>query len=108
MADGRRFEDYVPIEDLLKKDSQVLLAEIWQQTVKTNGTVAKLCDEQAKIKEELKLKATVVELDKIEVKVDDKVGTKELNRMEKIFIGIGGSIGLLLTIFNIWDRIAGG
>lgn len=43
MNDGKRFEDNVSVEDLMKKPQKELLVEIYIQTVKTNGTVAQNC-----------------------------------------------------------------
>lgn len=89
MSSGRRFEDNISVEDLMKKPQKDLLVEIYIQAVKTNGTVVKNCSDIADL----------------QAKIDDKVGTKELNRFERIFLIITGMGGFFILIFNIWDRL---
>ena len=87
--DGKRFEDYVSVEDLERLEPQVLMAKIYVQTLKTNGAVAQNCKDIADLQIEIK----------------DKIGVKELLRFEKLF-GIIAAIGaFILLVFNIWDRL---
>ena len=88
MAD-RRFEDKVSVEDLLKKPVKEILIMTYVQTVKTNGQVAENCDTITKLQEEIK----------------DKIGIEELNRMQKIFAWVTGSIAFILIVFNVFDRV---
>ena len=85
----RRFEDKVSVDDLLKKPVKEILIMTYVQTVKTNGQVAENCDTIAKLQEEIK----------------DKIGIEELSRMQKIFAWTTGSIGFILIVFNIFDRV---
>jgi len=39
MANENRFEDKLSVADLMKKPQKLLIANIYQQVVKTNGTV---------------------------------------------------------------------
>lgn len=54
MSDGRRFEDKVGIEDLMKKTSKELVARIYQQVLKTNGTVTQNCKDIEVLQDEMK------------------------------------------------------
>lgn len=108
MADGnRRLEDFIPLEDLLKLDPQVLTARVYQQVFRLNGTILLHCQQIEEMEKKLKLKAEKEDLEKLETKVDDKVGFKELSRMEKLFISVSVVVLVLFLAFNIWDRIAG-
>ena len=89
VVEGKRFEDTVSVEDLMNKPSQELLAEIYVQTLKTNGTVTKNC----------------VDIKDLQIKMEGKIGVKELLRFEKLFGLIAGIAGFLLLLFNIWDRV---
>ena len=89
MTNDKRFEDSMSVEDLMKKPQKELLVEIYIQTVKTNGTVAINCKD-------------IVDL---QTKVDEKIGTKELLRFEKLFGIIAGLAGLIIIIWNILDRV---
>lgn len=89
MNNGKRFEDTMSVEDLMKKPQKELLVEIYIQTVKTNGTVARNCDD----------------IEELQTKVDEKIGTRELLRFEKLFGIIAGIAGLIIIIWNILDRV---
>ena len=89
MADDRRFEDTMSIEDLMKKPQKELLVEIYIQTVKTNSTVATNCKD----------------IEELQTKVDEKIGTRELLRFEKMFAIIAGIAGLIIIVWNILDRV---
>ena len=89
MSDGKRFEDTMSVEDLMKKPQKELLAEIYIQTLKTNGTVDRNCKD----------------IESLQIEMKDKIGNKELLRVEKIFGLIFGIAGLIIVIFNILDRV---
>ena len=94
----RKFEDKVSVEDLFKKPAKEIQIMTYLQAVKTNAQVAKNI-------ENIEKNAICIEAIKTDVK--DKIGIKELNRIQKIFIWATGSIGFILVAFNIWDRIQG-
>ncbi|OFW47179.1 MAG: hypothetical protein A2163_04005 [Actinobacteria bacterium RBG_13_35_12] len=96
MSDGNRFEDKVSIEDLMKKSTKVLLANIYQQVLKTNGTVTQHCEDIDDIN---------TDIDNLQTKLEEKIGMKELLRFEKMFAVIAGIAGLIIIIFNILDRV---
>jgi hypothetical protein len=89
VSDDKRFEDKVGIEDLIKTPQKELLARIYQQVLKTNGTVAQNCTD---IKE-------------LQTNMDDKIGNKELLRFEKVFGIVAGVAGFIIVLFNILDRV---
>ena len=95
----RKFEDKVSVDDLFNKDTKEILIMTYLQAVKTNAQVAKNI-------ENIEKNASCIETIKTDVK--DKIGIKELNRIQKIFIWATGSIGFILVVFNIWDRLQGG
>ena len=95
----RKFEDKVSIEDLFKKPAKEIQIMTYMQTVKTNGQVAENI-------ENIEKNASCIK--GIKEDMQDKIGIKELNRIQKIFIWDTGSIGFILVAFNIWDRIQGG
>jgi len=68
------------------------------QAVKTNAQVAR------NIKD---IEENTSRIKAIKTSVKDKIGIKELNRIQKIFIWATSSIGFILVAFNIWDRIQG-
>ena len=96
MADGKIFEDKVSIEDLIKKPQKVLLANIYQQVLKTNGIVARHSKDIDDINGDI---------DNINISLDSKIGTKELLRFEKMFAIIAGVAGFIIVLFNILDRV---
>lgn len=87
----RRFEDKVSIDDVLKDNpnNKILLAKIYLQCRETNGTVGR----HDKCIENLK------------TDIKDKIGLKELSRVQKIFAWITGLIAFVLIAFNIFDRV---
>jgi predicted lipoprotein len=98
--DERRFEDRLPISDLMKKDTKELLVMIYMQAAQTNGTVKRHCDEIAKCNENMADRATLEEMAEIKSELKDKIGTK-------VFVILTSIIGFLLLVFNVWDRIVG-
>ncbi len=54
MNDGRRFEDKVEIADLMKAKSKELMARIYQQVLKTNGTVTQNCKDIEELQADMK------------------------------------------------------
>ena len=82
MSDGKRFEDNVSVEDLMKRPQKELLAEIYIQTLKTNGTVTQHSTEIVDLKKEMK----------------DKIGMK-------LFGLLTGIIAFLIIIFNVLDLV---
>ena len=85
----RRFEDKLSMEEMMKKPAKVVRAMTYMQVVKTNGTVTRHENEIGDLQKDIK----------------DKIGIAELNRMQKIFAWITGSIAFILIVFNIIDRI---
>ena len=94
----RKFEDKVSVEDLFNKDTKEILIMTYMQAVKTNAQVAE------NIKD---IEEHAICIEAIKTSVKDKIGIKELNRIQKIFIWATSSIGFILVAFNIWDRIQG-
>ena len=95
----RKFEDKVSVEDLFKKPAKEIQIMTYLQAVKTNAQVAR------NIKD---IEENAIHIETIKTDVKDKIGIKELNRIQKIFIWATGSIGFILVVFNVWDRIQGG
>uniref|UniRef100_A0A6H1ZD87 Uncharacterized protein n=1 Tax=viral metagenome TaxID=1070528 RepID=A0A6H1ZD87_9ZZZZ len=56
MSDGRRFEDKVGIEELMDTPDKELMARIYQQVLKTNGTVTQHCKDISELQTEMKEK----------------------------------------------------
>lgn len=79
---GKRFEDYLSVEDLMKLPNDELLAKIYVQTLKTNGTIAQHCTDIEDLKNDMK----------------DKIGMK-------LFAWLSGAVAFLIILFNVIDRI---
>jgi hypothetical protein len=82
MTDGKRFEDKVEIADLIKQPQKEILARIYQQVLKTNGTVAQNCKDIISLQDDMK----------------DKIGMK-LFRNLSIIIGLMIAAATLIQIF---------
>ena len=80
--DGKRFEDKVEIADLMKTTSKVLIAKIYQQVLKTNGTVAQNCKDITELQTDMK----------------DKIGLK-LFRNLTIILGVLITASTIIQIF---------
>ena len=76
--DGKIFEDKVEIADLMKTTSKVLIAKIYQQVLKTNGTVAQNCKDIGELQTDMK----------------DKIGLKLFRNLTII-------LGVLITASTI-------
>ena len=76
--DGKIFEDKVEIADLMKTTSKVLIAKIYQQVLKTNGTVAQNCKDITELQTDMK----------------DKIGLKLFRNLTII-------LGVLITASTI-------
>jgi len=76
------FEDKMSVEDLMKKPPEELMAEIYIQTVKTNGAVSRHNEDIKDLKKECKNKISI-----------------------KVFGVLTGIITLIIVIFNVIDRI---
>jgi 1,4-dihydroxy-2-naphthoate octaprenyltransferase len=98
MSDGRRFEDTISIEDLMKKPVKELLVMSYMQGVKTNGTVIQNCNDIKELKSDIKLKANDTEVVELKKEMKDKIGMK-------LFAIITGIVGLLIVIFNVIARV---
>ena len=82
MTDGKRFEDKVEIADLIKQPQKEILARIYQQVLKTNGTVSQNCKDITKLQDDM----------------EDKIGMK-LFRNLSILLGILITASTLIQIF---------
>ena len=82
MADGRRFEDNISIDDLMKKPTKELLVMNYVQAVRTNGTVQKHEKDIECLKEDMK----------------DKIGMR-------LFAWLSGAIAFVIILFNVIDRV---
>jgi hypothetical protein len=89
MSDGKEFAEKVSIGDLMKLPQKELTAKIYQQVLKTNGTVAQNCKDIEGLQGEIK----------------DKIGNKELLRFEKMFAIVAGVATFIILVFNILDRV---
>ena len=82
----KRFEDKVTIEEILANNKQKeLLAKIYLQTLKTNGTVKKNCED----------------INELQVQMRDKIGWK-------LFASLVGILTALIVLFNVLNTVAGG
>ena len=86
----RRFEDKLSIQDLSKMKQKDIIIMTYMQAVKTNGQVAESC----------------ADINTLQADVKDKIGIKELNRMQKLFAWVTGGIGFIVILFNVFDRVA--
>jgi len=82
MSDSKRFEDKVEIADLMKTTSKVLIAKIYQQVLKTNGTVIQNCKDITELQTDMK----------------DKIGLK-LFRNLTIILGVLITASTIIQIF---------
>ena len=82
MEEVKRFEDTVSIHDLMNMPDKELMANIYMQTLKTNGTVRKHDDDIGCLKKEMK----------------DKIGWK-------MFTVLTGIISFLIILFNILNLV---
>jgi hypothetical protein len=81
----RRFEDKVTIHEILSENSQKeLMAKIYIQTLKVNGTVRKHCDD----------------IEKLQIEMREKIGWK-------IFTAISAVLAVIIILFNVLNIIAG-
>ena len=96
MAEEKSFSDKVTIADLLKENQKVLIANIYQQVLKTNGTVIQNCKDIIKIDDKVGA---------LQTEVKEKIGMKELLRFEKLFAIVAGVAGFILILFTILDRV---
>jgi hypothetical protein len=80
----RRFEDKLPISDLMKKDTKELLVMIYMQVAQTNGTVQRHCDD----------------IEKLQIEMREKIGWK-------IFTAISAVLAVIIILFNVLNIIAG-
>ena len=76
MNEGRRFEDNVSVHELMQLPTKELMAKIYIQALKTNGTTTANCQEITVIKEDLKDKADKTDVESVKTEVKDKIGTK--------------------------------
>jgi len=70
-----KFEDKLTISDLMKKSQKELIANIYQQVVKTNGIV----------------RQHQIDIENLQIDIKDKVGFKFIRNLSII-------LGLLITI----------
>ena len=82
MENGKRFEDKVEITDLIKEPTKVIIAKIYQQVLKTNGTVSQSCKD----------------IEHLQIEIKDKIGWK-------VFVVLTSVLGVIILIFNIIDRV---
>jgi hypothetical protein len=81
----RRFEDKVTIHEILSENSQQeLMAKIYIQTLKVNGTVRKHCDD----------------IEKLQIEMREKIGWK-------IFTAISAILAAIIVLFNVLNIVAG-
>jgi len=80
--DGKRFEDKVGIEELMKTPPKELMARIYQQVLKTNGTVTQNCKDIGELQTDMK----------------DKIGLK-LFRNLTIILGVLITASTIIQIF---------
>jgi hypothetical protein len=81
----RRFEDKVTIHEILSENSQKeLMAKIYIQTLKVNGTVRKHCDD----------------IEKLQIEMREKIGWK-------VFATISGVLAAVIIFFNVINLLAG-
>jgi hypothetical protein len=82
MTDGKRFEDKVEIADLLKQPQKEILARIYQQVLKTNGTVSQNCKDITSLQDDMK----------------DKIGIK-------LFATLTAILSVLIIAFNVINMV---
>ena len=85
MIDGKRFEDKVEIADLLKQPQKEILARIYQQVLKTNGTVSQNCKDITSLQDDMK----------------DKIGWKLFKNFGIVLTTIVTVITILSLIINM-------
>lgn len=80
MANGKQFDDKIDVAEILKEPTKLLIAKIYLQTLKTNGTVVKNC----------------VDIEKLQIEMKTKI--------DKIIFGIGtGIVAFLIILFQVLE-----
>ena len=82
MEEGKRFEDNVSVDDLMKLDEKTLMTKIYIQVLKTNGTVRRHEED----------------IDCIQKELNDKISWK-------MFSILTGVISFLIILFNVLDLV---
>ena len=88
---GKRFEDKVEIADLMKTTSKVLIARIYQQVLKTNGTVTQNCKD----------------IGELQTGMEDKIGWKLFKKMAILLTVIISVLTIPSVILNILNLVMG-
>lgn len=84
MSNERRFEDSVSVKDLMTMDDKELMANIYIQTLKTNGQV----------------KANTQDIECLQKEMKDKIGWK-------IFATLTGVITFVFVLFQVLNYFKG-
>ena len=82
MEEGKRFEDNISVDDLMKLDEKTLMTKIYIQVLKTNGTVRRHEED----------------IDCIQKELNDKISWK-------MFSILTGVISFLIILFNVLDLV---
>ena len=91
MSDGKRFEDKVTIEDILKEPSKIVIAKIYLQTLKTNGIVTQNSEDIVVLQDDMK----------------DKIGWKLFKKIAIFLTVIISILTVPSVIINIINLVVG-
>ena len=91
MNDGKRFEDKVIIEDILKEPSKIVIAKIYLQTLKTNGMVTQNSEDIVVLQDDMK----------------DKIGWKLFKKIAIFLTVIISILTVPSVIINIINLVVG-
>ncbi len=95
MNEGRRFEDSINIHELMNLPQKELMAKMYIQTLKTNGTVSQNCQRITAIEEIIDKKANKSDLKDIKDEMKDKIGWKLMTALFGLLMLINLAFGLL-------------
>ncbi len=92
----RRFEDEISIEDIMNEKNDVLIAKIYVQVLKINGTVAKHAKDIEHIRENC-----ILQEKSIREKLSTKFSTKGVTILT-------AALALIIILFNVLELIGVG
>ena len=95
MNEGRRFEDSINIHELMNLPQNELMAKVYIQVLKTNGTVIQNCDKIAHLEGEVDKKADKADVADLRNELKDKIGWKLMTALFAFLVGVDLIFGLL-------------
>ena len=103
--DGRRFEDKLTLEDLLKKPAEEIRALTYMQTVKTNGTVIRHEKEIQRLEDEMDTKCDKDHFGVIKDKMDDISDKQKDTISTRAIKNISIVLGVILVYIAVIESL---